>query len=203
MIYHTIWVSIHSLKCFKTVWSGLFTSTHCSRLVASYRLDRNGRLLKFLRIPITVVYFKDRNWLSKTVNCISCLVVCKIVFCSEFPDIPDNAGKGRRRRRGRRRRQAIAKRYVFQANTKNRIITKMQLFINRFQVFPFWFYVQGQGNRKANSNKKLPEHFKFSIATSVPNQFTRFEYTHSNEKRLTLSYIKKQRKNMSKFVRTL
>ena len=64
-------------------------------------------------------------------------MVCKIVFCSEFPDIPDNAGKGRRRRRGRRRRQAIAKRYVFHANTKNRIITKMQLFINRFQVFPF------------------------------------------------------------------
>ena len=114
MIYHTIWVSIHSLKCFKTVWSGLFTSTHCSRLVASYRLDRNGRLLKFLRIPITVVYFKDRNWLSKTVNCISCLVVCKIDFCSEFPDIPDNAGKGTRRRR--RRTQAIAKRYAFHAN---------------------------------------------------------------------------------------
>ena len=72
LIYHTIWVTIHSLKCFKTVWSGLFISTHCSRLVASYRLDRNGRLLKFLRIPITVVYVKDRNWISKTINWISC-----------------------------------------------------------------------------------------------------------------------------------
>ena len=89
MIYHTIWVSIYSLKCFKTVWSGLFTSTLF--LPCSYRLDKNGTLLKFLRILITVMYFKDRNWISKTVNCISCSVVCKIVFCSEFPDIPDNA----------------------------------------------------------------------------------------------------------------
>ena len=48
------------------------------------------------------------------VNCISFLVVCKIVFCSEFPDIPDNAGKVMRRRR--RRTQAIAKRYAFHAN---------------------------------------------------------------------------------------
>ena len=113
MIYHTNWLSIHSLKCFKTVWSRLFTSTHCSRFVASYLLDRNGSFFKFLRIPITVVYFKDWNWLSKMVNYISCLVVCKIVFCSEFPDIPDNAGKGRRRRR---RTQAIAKRYAFHSN---------------------------------------------------------------------------------------
>ena len=89
MIYRTIWVSIYSFKCFKTVWSGLFTSTLFSP--CSYRLDRNGMLLKFLRILITVMYFKDRNWISKTVNCISCSVVCKIVFCSEFPDIPDNA----------------------------------------------------------------------------------------------------------------
>ena len=42
-------------------------------------------------------------------------MVCKIVFCSEFPDIPDNAGKVTRRRR---RTQAIAKRYAFHANTK-------------------------------------------------------------------------------------
>ena len=115
-----IWVSIHSLKCFKTVWSRLFISTHCSHLVTSYRLDRNGRLLKLLRILITVVYFKDRNWLPKTVSCISCLVVCKIVFCSKFPDIPDNAGKGTRRERRRRRRTlAIAKCYAFHANAIN------------------------------------------------------------------------------------
>ena len=97
MIYRTIWVSIYSFKCFKTVWSGLFTSTLFSP--CSYRLDRNGMLLTFLRILITVMYFKDRNWISKTVNCISCSVVCKIVFCSEFPDIPDKAESRTRRRR--------------------------------------------------------------------------------------------------------
>ena len=87
---------------------------HYSRLAGSYRLDKNGILLKFLRVLLTLMYFKDRNWISKTVNCISCSVVCKIVFCSEFPDIPDNAGKVTRRRR--RRTQATAKRYAFHPN---------------------------------------------------------------------------------------
>ena len=46
-------------------------------------------------------------------------MVCKIVFCSEFPDIPDKAERRTRRRRRRRRRtQAIAKRYAFHANAK-------------------------------------------------------------------------------------
>ena len=40
-------------------------------------------------------------------------MVCKIICCSEFPEIPDKAG----RKTGRRRRtQAIAKRYAFHAN---------------------------------------------------------------------------------------
>ena len=114
MIYRTVWVSIYSFKCFKTVWSGLFTSTLSSP--CSYRLDRNGMLIKFLCILIIVMYFKDRNWISKTLSCISCLVVCKIAFCSEFPDIPDNAERRTRRRRRRRRKQAIAKRCAFHAN---------------------------------------------------------------------------------------
>ena len=54
------------------------------------------------------------------VNCISCLVVRKTAFFSEFPDILDNAGKvtrrTRRRRKRRRTTQAIAKRYVFHTN---------------------------------------------------------------------------------------
>ena len=111
--FHTICASLYSLKCLKTVWSRLFTSTHCSRL--AYRLDRNGKLLKILRILITAVCFKDRNWISKSVYYISCSVVCKIVFCSEFPDIPYNAGKVKR---GRIRTQVIAKRYAFHANAK-------------------------------------------------------------------------------------
>ena len=40
-------------------------------------------------------------------------MVCKIIFCSEFPDIPDKAGRETRRRR---RIQAIAKLYAFHAN---------------------------------------------------------------------------------------
>ena len=52
-------------------------------------------------------------------------MVCKIVFCSEFPDIPDNAGKftrrTRRRRRRRRRTQTIAKRYAFHAYAKSQV----------------------------------------------------------------------------------
>ena len=65
-------------------------------------------------ILITSVYFKDQNWISKSAYCISCLMVYKIVFCSEFPDIPDNAGKVTRR--SRRRTQATAKRYACHAN---------------------------------------------------------------------------------------
>ena len=42
-------------------------------------------------------------------------MVFKKFFCSEFPNIPDDAGKGTRRRRSRRI-QAIAKRYAFHAN---------------------------------------------------------------------------------------
>ena len=76
--------------------------------------ERNGKLLKFLRILITAVYFKDRNWITKTVYCIACSMVCKIMYCSEFPDIPDKAGRKTRRRL--RRTQAIAKHCAFQAN---------------------------------------------------------------------------------------
>ena len=79
-----------------------------------YRFGRNRKLLKFLNILITVVYFKDRNWISKTGYCIRCLVVCKRVFCSKFPNIPDNAG------RKTRRTQAIAKRCGFHANAIKR-----------------------------------------------------------------------------------
>ena len=66
----------------------------------------------FLRNLITAVYLKDRKCISKTAYCNRCSVVCKIAFCSEFPDIPDNAGRVTRRRRT----QAIAKRYAFHAN---------------------------------------------------------------------------------------
>ena len=82
-------------------------------VLALYRLGRNEKLLKFLRILIAIVYFKDRKWISKTVYCISSLVICKIVICSEFPDIPDNAG---RKTRSRRRTHAKAEHHAFHAN---------------------------------------------------------------------------------------
>ena len=66
-------------------------------VIALYRLDRNRKLLKFLRILITTVYFKDRDWISKTVYCINCLMI--------------------------KRNQAIAKRFAFYANTKNTFIS--------------------------------------------------------------------------------
>ena len=59
--------------------------------------------LKFC-ILITAVYFKDRNQISKTVYCISCLVVCKIVFCSKFPNFPD---KSREREEEHRQLQSV------------------------------------------------------------------------------------------------
>ena len=40
-------------------------------------------------------------------------MVCKIIICSDFPDIPDKTGRKTRRRK---RTQAIAKRYAFHAN---------------------------------------------------------------------------------------
>ena len=77
-----------------------------------YHLGSNEKLLKYLGILKAVVYLKDQNWISKTVYCISCLVVCTIVFCSEFPDIPNNDG----RRIISRKTQEIAKRFTFHAN---------------------------------------------------------------------------------------
>ena len=52
-------------------------------------------------------------------------MVCKIVFSSEFPDIPENAGRKTRRRR--RRTQAIAKRYAFHANAKRRLVKEQMI----------------------------------------------------------------------------
>ena len=48
---------------------------------------------------------------------ISFLVVCKIAFCSEFPDIADIAGRKTRRRRT----QATAKRSAFYANAISKV----------------------------------------------------------------------------------
>ena len=56
---------------YKHVWK-LFEvgCLHQRTVIALYRLDRNGKLLKFFRILIKTLYFKDRKWTSKTVYCI-------------------------------------------------------------------------------------------------------------------------------------
>ena len=51
------------------------------------------------------------------------LMLCKISLCSEFPDIPDKAG--RKMRRTRRRTHPIAKRYELHANAKTYIADTM------------------------------------------------------------------------------
>ena len=45
-------------------------------------------------------------------DCISCLMVCKIFLCSEFPEIPEEFKK-------EKKKMAIPKRYAFQANAIN------------------------------------------------------------------------------------
>ena len=99
---------------YKHVWK-LFEvgCLHQHTVIALNRLDRNRKLLKFLHILITTVlllgYAKmDQNWIPKTTYCVSCSMVCKIIFCSEFLNIPRQAG-----RFTRRRRQAIIKCFVF------------------------------------------------------------------------------------------
>ena len=72
---------------------------HQHTAIALYRLDRNGKLLQFFRILITAVYFNDQKWISKTVHCISCFMVCK-------------------------KTQAIAKHFAFYANAINVIASK-------------------------------------------------------------------------------
>ena len=66
-------------------------------------------------------------------------MVCKVIFCSEFPDIPDKAGRKTRLRKRRRRAQAIAKRYAFHVNavTKFGVISKIS--IEQFAIVNLFF----------------------------------------------------------------
>ena len=40
---------------------------HQHTVIAVYRLDRNEKLPEILRILVTTVHFRDRNWISRTV----------------------------------------------------------------------------------------------------------------------------------------
>ena len=93
-------------------------------------------LLKFLRILITMMYFKNRNWISKNVNCYSFSVVCKMAFWSKFLDIPDNAGKVTRGRR--RRTHSITNRYAFHTSAK---MVKFSSCYLKLLAFHFFLYI--------------------------------------------------------------
>ena len=112
------------------------------------------------------MYFKGRNWIFKTVCCIGCLVVCKIVFCSEFPDIPDKAG-----RKTTRRTQATAKRYVFHANA---IIMKIDTnkIHNHFKGYVDFFFYLIDRNPIGNYKKCFPFQLKNCISPHSPPMFS-------------------------------
>ena len=98
---------------------------HQLTVIALHRLDRR-KLLNFVRIPITVVYFKDRKWIPKTVYCISCSVVCKIFFAPNSPIFRIRLAVTRRRT------QAIAKRFAFHANAIKCFLTHRSVLVGFF-----------------------------------------------------------------------
>ena len=72
---------------------------------------------------------------------ITCSMVCKMIFCSKFPDILDKAG----RKTTRRRTQAVAKSYAFHANAKRqhfyahkKYLRGRKLVAWRFVLFTFY-----------------------------------------------------------------
>ena len=67
-------------------------------------------------------------------------MVCKINYCSEFPDIPDNAGRKTGRRR--RRTQAIAKRYAFHANAINTFEVRLMIQFRGHQIIYFELHLK-------------------------------------------------------------
>ena len=102
-------------------------------------LNTVGNLLKVLRILTTVLYFKDQNLISKTLYCMSCLVVGKMVFCSKFPDIPDNAGRKTRKRRTMQLQSVMHFTQMQQVNKiKGFILFPLYRYQNIFNFRPFF-----------------------------------------------------------------
>ena len=122
---------------YKHVWK-LFEvgRLHQHTVTALYRLNRNRKLLKFLRILITAVYFKDRKWISKTLNCISCSMAYKLSFCSEFPDIRIRLAQSQEQE-GQRQFQSVI-------HKVRSIIIQQCLFLNLYQGISSGVYVSTQ-----------------------------------------------------------
>ena len=72
--------SYHKVRMLQKGFSQLFFAWSVKWWVSL----KDGKLLKLLCILITAMYFKDRNWISKTVYCISCSSV-KQFFPPNFP----------------------------------------------------------------------------------------------------------------------
>ena len=69
-------------------------------------MGRNNTLLKtFLYPTVTVAHFTDQNWISKNVNCIRCVMTCKVYSYSKFPEKTEKTRK--------------SKAFSYQANTKH------------------------------------------------------------------------------------
>ena len=122
---------------YKHVWK-LFEvgRLHQHTVTALYRLNRNRKLLKFLRILITAVYFKDRKWISKTLNCISCSMAYKLSFCSELPDIRIRLAESQEQE-GQRQFQSV----ILKVRS---IIIQQCLFLNLYQGISSGAYVSTQ-----------------------------------------------------------
>ena len=112
----------------KAVRNGLFTSTHNKSPCIAWRLNRNGKLLKFLRILTTTMYFKDCTVLAVRWS-------VKQFFCSEFLHILDKAGRKPRRRRT----QTIAKHSAFHTNAINPCISSF--FWNTINLYTNLYFV--------------------------------------------------------------
>ena len=53
-------------------------------------------------------------------------MICKIIFCSEFPDIPDKAGRFTRR--------TVAKPFAFHPNAKTVVASQFHQFIGKIDL---------------------------------------------------------------------
>ena len=70
----------------------VYQSTHCNCLHCL-----NGKEWNVVYPTVTVMHFTDQNCCSKTVYCISCVMVCKIFFGSEFPKKMEKTGNCKKR----------------------------------------------------------------------------------------------------------
>ena len=79
---------------YKDVWKLFEVSCfhHTNTLLPCIAWIEMESCSKFLLI-LVIMYFSDRKWISKTVDCNNCLMAWKTIFFSELADIPDKNGR--------------------------------------------------------------------------------------------------------------